>query len=56
MNVHGGQPMPLMQGQGIYVSTVRPVDRVAIEDAPLVFVGYGVARPNAAGTITKASI
>ncbi|WP_342657982.1 M28 family metallopeptidase [Sphingomonas sp. NY01] len=33
---------PLRQGQEIYVSTVRPVDRVAIADAPMVFVGYGV--------------
>ncbi|MET4896830.1 M28 family metallopeptidase [Sphingomonadaceae bacterium jetA1] len=37
--------MPLVQGQDIYVSTVRPVDRVAIQDAPMVFVGYGVDAP-----------
>ena len=37
--------MPLVQGQGVYVSTVRPVDRVAIKDAPMVFVGYGVHAP-----------
>jgi Zn-dependent M28 family amino/carboxypeptidase len=37
--------MPLVQGQGIYVSTVRPVDRVAIRNAPMVFVGYGVDAP-----------
>ncbi|WP_454278640.1 M28 family metallopeptidase [Sphingomonas sp. Marseille-Q8236] len=37
--------MPLVQGQGVYVSTVRPVDRVAIADAPMVFVGYGVHAP-----------
>ena len=37
--------MPLVQGQGVYVSTVRPVDRVAIANAPMVFVGYGVHAP-----------
>ncbi len=37
--------MPLVQGRDIYVSTVRPVDRVAIADAPMVFVGYGVTAP-----------
>ncbi len=37
--------MPLVQGQGVYVSTVRPVDQVAIKDAPMVFVGYGVHAP-----------
>lgn len=36
---------PLAQGQGVYVSTVRPVDRVAIASAPMVFVGYGVSAP-----------
>jgi Zn-dependent M28 family amino/carboxypeptidase len=35
----------LVQGQDIYVSTVRPVDRVAIATAPMVFVGYGVTAP-----------
>ena len=40
-----GGPVSLAQGEGIYVSTVRPVDRVAIDKAPLVFVGYGVAAP-----------
>ncbi len=34
---------PLVQGRDIYVSTVRPVDRVTIANAPMVFVGYGVA-------------
>ncbi|MET0268890.1 MAG: M28 family peptidase [Sphingomonas sp.] len=29
----------------VYVSTVRPVDRVRIADAPMVFVGYGVTAP-----------
>ena len=36
---------PLTQGQDVYVSTVRPVDRVQIVAAPMVFVGYGVHAP-----------
>ncbi len=39
----GGKPMQL--GTDVYFSTVRPVDRVAIDRAPLVFVGYGVSAP-----------
>jgi Zn-dependent M28 family amino/carboxypeptidase len=35
----------LVQGRDIYASTVRPVDRVAIKAAPMVFVGYGVTAP-----------
>jgi len=41
----GGQATPLAQLQDIYVSTVRPTDRVTIDKAPLVFVGYGVKAP-----------
>lgn len=37
------------QKQSIYVSTVRPVDRVTIKDAPMVFVGYGVTAPERGG-------
>ena len=42
-----GRPgaVPLAQGNDIYVSTVRPVDRVRIADAPMVFVGHGVSAP-----------
>lgn len=40
-----GKPMPLAQAREIFVSTVRPVDRVKIENAPMVFVGYGVTAP-----------
>ncbi|BEU99132.1 M28 family metallopeptidase [Novosphingobium olei] len=40
-----GQAIPLVQLRDIYVSTVRPVDRVQIAAAPLVFVGYGVSAP-----------
>jgi Zn-dependent M28 family amino/carboxypeptidase len=39
----GGTAM--VQGRDIYVSTVRPVDRVSIADAPMAFVGYGVTAP-----------
>ncbi|MFN2472854.1 MAG: M20/M25/M40 family metallo-hydrolase [Sphingomicrobium sp.] len=41
----GGKDMPLVTDRDIYVSTVRPIDRVAIAGAPMVFVGYGVAAP-----------
>lgn len=37
--------VPLVQGRDIYVSTVRPVTKVAIAAAPMVFVGYGVTAP-----------
>jgi Zn-dependent M28 family amino/carboxypeptidase len=40
-----GAPMPLVQGKDIYVFTAKPVDRVDIAAAPLVFVGYGVTAP-----------
>ena len=36
---------PLVQGRDVYLSTVRPVDRVKIAAAPMVFVGYGVSAP-----------
>lgn len=36
---------PLVQKQGIYVNTVRATDRVKIDNAPMVFVGYGVTAP-----------
>ena len=41
----GGQAMPLRFPDDIYLGTVRPVDRVRIENAPMVFVGYGVTAP-----------
>jgi Zn-dependent M28 family amino/carboxypeptidase len=37
-----GAPIELVDGTDVSLGTVRPVDRVAIQDAPLVFVGYGV--------------
>jgi Zn-dependent M28 family amino/carboxypeptidase len=39
----GGQAMAL--GKDVYFSTVRPVDRVVIDKAPMIFVGYGVSAP-----------
>ncbi len=41
----GDASMPFVQSRDVYVSTVRPVDRLAIAAAPMVFVGYGVAAP-----------
>ncbi|MEP9400472.1 M28 family peptidase [Sphingomonas silueang] len=32
-------------GRDVYLSTVRPVARAAVQNAPLVFVGYGVDAP-----------
>ena len=32
-------------GKDIYVSTLRPDDRAVIDEAPMVFVGYGVSAP-----------
>jgi Zn-dependent M28 family amino/carboxypeptidase len=43
--IAGGTAIAFTQGKDIYVNTVRPVDRVAIADAPMVFVGYGVTAP-----------
>eukprot|EP01030_Chromulinospumella_sphaerica_P018900 gene18900-18776_t len=41
----GGKSRALEQFKDIYVNTVRPTDRIAVKDAPLVFVGYGVNAP-----------
>jgi Zn-dependent M28 family amino/carboxypeptidase len=40
-----GSTQPLHFPDDIYLGTVRPVDRVRIANAPMVFVGYGVAAP-----------
>jgi Zn-dependent M28 family amino/carboxypeptidase len=40
-----GQTAPLRIPDDVYLGTVRPVDRVAIANAPMVFVGYGVTAP-----------
>jgi len=42
----GAQALPLVQGETINVTTVRPDPHIAIHDAPLVFVGYGVDAPD----------
>ncbi len=39
----GGRRMQL--GEDAYLSTLRPVDRATIQNAPIVFVGYGVSAP-----------
>jgi Zn-dependent M28 family amino/carboxypeptidase len=41
----GGAVIPLRQGQEAYATTLLPVSRVSIENAPMVFVGYGVSAP-----------
>jgi Zn-dependent M28 family amino/carboxypeptidase len=40
-----GQARSLTQGDQAVVQTLVPVDQVAIQDAPMVFVGYGVLAP-----------
>jgi len=42
---HNGQRTPLTQGEDAVAMTEVPVSAVAIKDAPLVFVGYGVKAP-----------
>jgi Zn-dependent M28 family amino/carboxypeptidase len=41
----GGATLPLLAGRDISPDTIRPVSRITINDAPMVFVGYGVAAP-----------
>ncbi|HZW14758.1 MAG TPA: M28 family metallopeptidase [Brevundimonas sp.] len=41
----GGETLPLTQGQQIVVSTRLPGDHVTLNDAPLVFAGYGIKAP-----------
>jgi Zn-dependent M28 family amino/carboxypeptidase len=46
LEVNGpGAAVQLVSNEDIIVSTARPVDRVSIRDAPMVFVGYGVSAP-----------
>jgi Zn-dependent M28 family amino/carboxypeptidase len=40
-----GAKRPLLQQRDVAALALRPVDRVVITDAPLVFVGYGVHAP-----------
>jgi hypothetical protein len=41
----GGSILSLVAGRDISPRTIRPLSRVTIHDAPMVFVGYGVAAP-----------
>jgi Zn-dependent M28 family amino/carboxypeptidase len=41
----GASTLPLLAGRDINPQTLRPISRVTIVDAPMVFVGYGVAAP-----------
>ena len=41
----GGKPKVLHENTDLRIETQRPVERVAIRAAPLVFVGYGVTAP-----------
>jgi hypothetical protein len=40
-----GETLSLQSPRDLYVSTVRETDRVRIEAAPMIFVGYGVTAP-----------
>ena len=40
-----GKTISLKDPDDLYLNTVRPVDRVKIANAPMVFVGYGVKAP-----------
>ncbi len=40
-----GKAQPLTQAKNIYFSTVRDSQKLTIEGAPMVFVGYGVTAP-----------
>ena len=41
----GGQTFSAERGSEIIVSSDRPVDQITLDDAPVVFVGYGVTAP-----------
>ena len=41
----GGQTLPLKFPDDVYLGTVRGTERARIENAPMVFVGYGVHAP-----------
>ena len=41
----GGSILPLVAGHDINPGTIRPLSQITIHDAPMVFVGYGVAAP-----------
>ena len=41
----GGRTIDLQRGPDVLVSSDRPVNHIAVTDAPLVFVGYGATAP-----------
>lgn len=41
----GGKPQSLVNGEDLVLQSLVPVERVQVEAAPLVFVGYGVSAP-----------
>ncbi len=41
----GDATVPLLAGRDLSPETLRAISRVTIDDAPMVFVGYGVAAP-----------
>ncbi len=41
----GGETQTLTNGDDVVLQSLSPVDRVALVDAPLVFVGYGITAP-----------
>ena len=41
----GGAATPWSVGSQVYLSTLQPKDKVAVDKAPMVFVGYGVSAP-----------
>ncbi len=41
----GGQARELVNGEDLTLQTLSPVDRVEVDRAPLVFVGYGISAP-----------
>ena len=41
----GGSTLPLLAGRDINPQTLRSISRVTVSDAPMIFVGYGVAAP-----------
>ena len=42
---HGGEAIPVTQGEQIVISTRLPAARQSLADLPLVFVGYGTTAP-----------
>ncbi len=41
----GGTTTPWTVGSQVYLSTLQPADHVAVNNAPLVFIGHGVSAP-----------